>query len=61
MKRSQHLHWVHKNKKEIKQCNIILEGIVQKPQMSNYFSQNMLLAVPMFYEMTDENFPSAFC
>jgi hypothetical protein len=33
---------------------LLLQGIVQKPKMGEYFSENRLLAMPIFYETVSE-------
>jgi hypothetical protein len=55
-RRHQDKDWVLTNKEEIKLFSaiLLLQGIVQKPMMGNYFSHNRLLATPIFYEMMTE-------
>lgn len=51
-RRSRERDWVPTNKDEIKLLLGIffLQGIIQKPKLSHYFSRNKLLATPVFYE-----------
>jgi hypothetical protein len=51
MKWSQDKYWIPTYKDEMKLLFgiLLLQGIVQKPKMGDYFSQNRLLAMPTFY------------
>jgi hypothetical protein len=57
-KSSQDKYWIptYKDETKLPSGNLQLQGIVQKPTVSNCFSQNRLLAMPTSYKSMSEKF-----